>query len=304
MYHRIARMTVDPWHLAVDPGHFDSQVRLLRQYADIVPLVELHGCLRSGRRSRPVVAITFDDAYLDNLEVAKPILERYAAPATVFVPTGYVGSGLPFWWDRLAHFILGPARLPASLEVQAGGDVFRWSDAGAAAEGSAGSRARRRLHDALWRWLHGKAGETRDAALGVVAAWAGVDACAPQGARPMTRAELQTLCAGGLIEIGAHSVTHPQLTHWPSERKSSEIRGSRAACAEMLGRTPRAFAFPNGDYDDECLALVRAAGFEVACTSRAELVWASADRHCTPRISVANESGEALRRRLRFEWLA
>ena len=42
------------------------------------------------------VIITFDDAYLDFLEYAWPILQRYGFPATVFVVTGLAG-GQPAW---------------------------------------------------------------------------------------------------------------------------------------------------------------------------------------------------------------
>jgi peptidoglycan/xylan/chitin deacetylase (PgdA/CDA1 family) len=41
-----------------------------------------------GRR----YAITFDDAYRDNLELALPILEKFSVPAMFFVPTDYVGK--------------------------------------------------------------------------------------------------------------------------------------------------------------------------------------------------------------------
>ena len=37
--------------------------------------------------------MTFDDGYRDNLEAALPILERYSAPAAIYVASGYVESG-------------------------------------------------------------------------------------------------------------------------------------------------------------------------------------------------------------------
>jgi peptidoglycan/xylan/chitin deacetylase (PgdA/CDA1 family) len=49
--------------------------------------------------------ITFDDGYRDNFEVALPILSRYGAPATFFIPTLYLDSpGVP-WWDVVAYII-------------------------------------------------------------------------------------------------------------------------------------------------------------------------------------------------------
>ena len=40
------------------------------------------------------VAITFDDAYVDFLECALPVLERYKIPVTVFVPTSLAGANM------------------------------------------------------------------------------------------------------------------------------------------------------------------------------------------------------------------
>jgi len=62
---------------------------------------------------RRCVALTFDDAYRGVLELALPLLERFAAPATVFVATAYAREGARYWWDRLAWVM--ERRIPASL---------------------------------------------------------------------------------------------------------------------------------------------------------------------------------------------
>jgi peptidoglycan/xylan/chitin deacetylase (PgdA/CDA1 family) len=46
------------------------------------------------------LSITFDDGYLDNVEVAAPILRKLQLPATFFVTTGFVGSQAAPPWDR------------------------------------------------------------------------------------------------------------------------------------------------------------------------------------------------------------
>jgi len=115
--------------------------------------------------------------------------------------------------------------------------------------------------------------------------------------------ELRALVADGRIEIGSHSVSHPMLGNLSTEDKAAEIRGSRARCIELTGRSPGAFAFPNGSFDAECVAFVREAGFDLACTSQQDLVWAAGDAYRTPRISVADMGGKQLLRRLFLEWL-
>jgi peptidoglycan/xylan/chitin deacetylase (PgdA/CDA1 family) len=46
----------------------------------------------AGQASDRTVSITFDDGYLDNYEIALPILVEYDVPATFFVVSGMIGQ--------------------------------------------------------------------------------------------------------------------------------------------------------------------------------------------------------------------
>jgi peptidoglycan/xylan/chitin deacetylase (PgdA/CDA1 family) len=128
MYHRVADAAIDPWGLCVSPANFREQMRVLAEMAEPVPLDRLTETLRSGRSAKPVVAVTFDDGYLDNLTAAKPVLDEFDIPATVFIATGLTGTTRPLWWDRLANAVLGTGRMPAKFELRAAGFEFSWQD--------------------------------------------------------------------------------------------------------------------------------------------------------------------------------
>src|SRR5215831_16190313 len=114
LYHRVAAIDSDPWSLCITPERFSEHLEVLRECMPItLEQADLSG--RYGAK-RPRVVVTFDDGYADNLYAAKPLLERFDIPATVFVVTGYVGQDREFWWDELEKIIFGSETLPGIVQ--------------------------------------------------------------------------------------------------------------------------------------------------------------------------------------------
>jgi peptidoglycan/xylan/chitin deacetylase (PgdA/CDA1 family) len=92
MYHAIGTPalgdTLDLFSLS--PERFRQQMVLLADWKQ-GRVVEFDAAALNGNGCR--VAITFDDGYLDNLEVAAPILSELGLPFTVFVASEFVRSG-------------------------------------------------------------------------------------------------------------------------------------------------------------------------------------------------------------------
>jgi peptidoglycan/xylan/chitin deacetylase (PgdA/CDA1 family) len=84
-------------------------------------------------------------------------------------------------------------------------------------------------------------------------------------ARMMTPAELRDLEAAG-VEIGAHTLTHPDLSTLDFHSCFREIQESKRALEEMLDGPIRTFAYPFCRYGANAVAAVRAAGFDAAVT--------------------------------------
>jgi peptidoglycan/xylan/chitin deacetylase (PgdA/CDA1 family) len=83
--------------MAVAPGVFRRQLEVLRRRARVAPLLDLVRRLSGGAPlEHDLAAITFDDGYRDNLDVALPILRSAGVPATVFVSIDFIdGTRLP-----------------------------------------------------------------------------------------------------------------------------------------------------------------------------------------------------------------
>jgi peptidoglycan/xylan/chitin deacetylase (PgdA/CDA1 family) len=88
--------SVDRENLFVSADSFARQMAYLARRRAVIPLESLvRGEVPPGR---PPVAITFDDGFRSVLTAAAPILRRHGFPATVFVPTGWLGRR-GRWYD-------------------------------------------------------------------------------------------------------------------------------------------------------------------------------------------------------------
>jgi len=289
LYHRIARRERDPWRLCTSPQHFAEHLEVLR--GRVCRLAELPEERGSGR-----VAISFDDGYADALYAARPLLERHAAPATVFVTTGGLLDGRPFWWDEIDALLSGAHVLPERLELRIRGSLHRFE--------LGGPDARERLSRALHRLLGALEGEERRESLEALRAWAGVEQPVAACDRALEREELGRLAAGDLVEIGAHTVSHPRLPALAAAAQEREIRGSHDFLAELLGRRPTSFAYPHGLSQALTRRIVRETGFAKACTSAPGVVRRGTDPLRLPRVEAPDCDGEVFARWLRGQGIA
>lgn len=318
LYHRVFEAETDPQRLCIHPHHFAEHLEVLRQRYTILSLKALRQELEERRWPKQAVVMTFDDGYADNLWNAKPLLERYGIPATVFVTTGYLGEEREFWWDELERLFLQPGRLPETLHLTINGRSFQWELGEAAYDPGEASRRfctwnvlepddptpRHRLYRLLHQRLRPLPHGERRKVLDELRAWAGVEPKVRLTHRPLSADEVLRLTEGGLIEVGAHSVTHPVLSAFPVAAQRTEILGSKAHLEEILGKPVTSFAYPYGsgsDYTVETVTLVREAGFKVACANFPKGVQRGTDPFQLPRFLVRDWDGEAFARRLE-EW--
>ena len=87
MYHKVSRDTADEH--TVTPEQLAAQLGWLR--AEGFQFVRAADLLSGGALPRWPVLVTFDDAYLDTFELARPVLRELGVPAVVFVPTSFIG---------------------------------------------------------------------------------------------------------------------------------------------------------------------------------------------------------------------
>jgi peptidoglycan/xylan/chitin deacetylase (PgdA/CDA1 family) len=257
MYHRVlpAERCADyPFPSLVMPeAAFDEQMRWLAQRCEVLPVRDAIGARSSG--SRPRVAVTFDDGYADNHELAAPILERHGLRGTFFVTTDFVASGTHLWFDRAALLL---------RSVPAGSSRACWSQAGLVP--AAAQLADPRQDLSTWmQSLKEARPDRREAFLAALERAAGGPP-PPSGFEPLTRAQVADLHRRG-HEVGSHSLSHPLLPQLDERSLQNELTGSRVLLEEWIGAQVHGFCYPNGDHDERSVRAVRAAGYAYACTT-------------------------------------
>ncbi len=303
-YHRINEACPDP-RLCVTPSRFAEHLEVLRQYARPIRLQQLSQALSEESLPDRSVVLTFDDGYADNLYNAKPVLEHYDIPATVFVITGYIGREREFWWDELDRLFLRPDTLPEKLDLSVKGSTYHWQLDEADDYSEETYRRQRRwrpeeearssyhsLYKSLWKLLRSLAEGERQRALHELRGWAGFKEVVRPSHRPLSSEEVVALDQGGLVEIGAHTITHPALRKLPLDLQQDEILGSKTRLEEILNRPVTSFSYPYGNLSVQTADIVREAGFSCACSTLADVVRPSSERFQLPRMEVEDWDGE------------
>ena len=292
MYHRVAEPVNDPWKMCVGPRRFSEHMTVLAQHCEVIGLSSVVSRLEQPR-TRPLVVITFDDGYRDNLEVALPILEKFELPATLFLATDAVDAAEPWWWDVLADLVLETS-LPPALDMLVGEERLVWR----LQEGPDELRGR------LWELLSRLDVSAITGVIRHLCQWAGHEPRHDPLRLPLSGEEIRQLTKGGLVSLGCHSASHLRMTVRDASTCKEELSRSINECRRLVGERPSAFAFPFGEYDQLSVELVKAAGFGMAFTSDEGLVTASSDLFALPRLGVGNWTGSYFDAWLRHYWCA
>lgn len=259
-YHRIGNPDDDPF----DPGVFSAtgdqlneQISYLKRHVSVVTLEEAQAFCdgtRSEKTPRCRVLITFDDGYLDNYEVAFPILRTHGVQGVFFLATSMVGSCSVPWWDHIA-FLMKTARqrrfslhYPADLAV----DLVE-------------NGMTKSLRDVLSLYTRPENAdperfimELKDAAKG--------DDLPGTLRRFLSWDEARDMIVGGMA-IGSHTHSHTVLSQLGPEQQRHELAQSRALLRRQLGMEADALAYPvggTGSFSEQTQQLAKEAGYRMA----------------------------------------
>jgi len=259
-YHRIGNPDedlFDPGVFSATADQFDFQISYLKRHVSLVTLEEalayIDGTIKE-KTSRCRVLITFDDGYLDNYNVAFPILRSHGVQGVFFLATSMVGSCQIPWWDHIAYLVKTarkrrfclsyPSDLAIDLDVN-----------GLTQSLQVILRSYKRPENLdSDRFIH----ELGKAAMG--------DDLPGTIRRFLNWDEASEMSQSGM-KIGSHTHSHRVLSQLTPDRQFQELSVSRTILKEQLGVEADVLAYPVGGkhcFTDQTRRAAQDAGYRAA----------------------------------------
>ena len=242
----------------------EQQCEHVRRYYQPVSMAAVAASFAGDPLPDNALAVTVDDGYAD-FAGAQTVFKKYGIPVAVYLVTDFLDRKTWFWWNRILYafshtdcrefeIVLSagpatPARFPLESDAQrqfAANTVIEAAKALPEPERSA-------VCDEVLERLSVQLPELPDE-------W-----------QPLSWDQVRQLRRDG-VEFGAHTKTHPILPAVDDTGKlRQEIVWSKKRIEEELDEAVIHFAYPNGQFDQRTVDIVRGSGFQTAATTEAGL---------------------------------
>jgi len=266
--------------LCVTPKNFESHLKIVSEFYNPISLKELEKQIKEKNIKNKSIVITFDDGYVDNFDFAMPLLEKYKIPATIFVTTHYVNKNQEPWWDELEKV------LPEDPSWDVTKNIFN-------------------NYQKKYIELHKKLkplsmGEKEN----IVSQLASKNkkSCR-EDYRIVNSDELKKLNLSKFIEIGSHSVTHPQMSMQNIHEQIYEIKESKKYLEDIIQTSITSFSYPFGTPNDIgplTPELLEKNGYTVATANSPDFITKNTDPLMLPRHLVRNLTGQEFNNKLKL----
>lgn len=306
LYHRIFEAEIDPFLLCVSPAHFSEHLEILKKNYQVLSLFQLVQYLQEEKfPQKDAVVLTFDDGYQDNFVYAKPILEKYEIPATIFITAGYIGLQKELWWNELERLIL-LSNLPTQITLTIKGKEYSWTFE---KDINVPTKIIKNWHLEIKNDCSGRYKFFRT----VYNLLKIVDPIERDNVmfqlkenvhnypfeRPdyfvLTKDEINKLSTHKLIEIGSHTLTHPVLSSLSYDAQKQELLKSKQILEEITNKQIKYFAYPyggNSDINNISIQLVKECGYLCACANVPGFIRKDSNIFSLPRFLVRNWNGD------------
>ena len=256
-----------------DAATFDRTLEWLRTWFNVLPLDDALMRLPEDALPERAAAITFDDGYADNYEVAAPALLKQGLSATFFIATGFLDGEC--MWNDVVISAVRESRQP-ELDLR---------DLGLGIHYLGSFAERRSAIETLLASLKYLPPPERDERCARIVDRARVEAPRDLMMKPSHLVELRRRG----MQIGAHTISHPILTRVSDAVARHEIAESKRTLEAIVGERVDLFAYPNGrahlDFRPVHASIVRECGYKGAVTTERGAASRRTDPMLIPRFT-------------------
>lgn len=282
MYHRIIQnKEIEPGiqeGMYVQSETFKMHICYLKKYFKIIPLSEIYYQYKNKSfiKNNPICVLTFDDGWYDFYKFAYPILVAQGIPATVFLPTKYIGTGNRFWTDQVSNIFLQKNNQKYSKNKKSisKNTIIKKL---ASLEGQTNYK----IESAISILKKYRVDEVSNILSELKNIWC-IDEVLSERAF-LNWKEVSEMAESSLITFGSHTNNHNILTYLNNEEIYEEMMESKnwLLSEGIVNDSFIPFCYPNGNYDDRVIKIVEEVGYSVAVTT--DRGWNNAN---TPRFTL------------------
>lgn len=266
--------------MSVSQTNFRAAIRtLIEQDYEFVTMSEAAMRIEAGFARRKFVCLTFDDGFSDTYSEAFSLCRTLRVPMVVYLISGVVRRTVPMWWLGLDQVVAGNE------------EIEFWRDGAVESIPAATAAQKRRAYFHLANWFVSASPDACRSASDRLEKRFSVDFMQLTDRHALTVEMIREMQASGLVEFGAHTVSHANLRRLCQKEAKREIADSVRDIEAITGTRVRHFAYPYGashSAGPREFALCREIGLRTAVTTRMANVFpADRDRfHALPRLTL------------------
>ena len=289
VFHRIYSEGLHVFADGLTQKKFSKKLQFAKKIRKFGDVEETYSSSSSEDECKRKASITFDDGYLDNYELALPVLQKHNLSATFFIASGYLNGGW-MWNDGIIEAITKTTKKELDLSALNYG-VFNVCL----------SAEKKTCIDFLLGEIKYLSPSNRTELARHILDVADVDE--PKDLM-MTSEQIKLMHKAGM-EIGGHTVNHPILTSVDKATARREIFENKEYLESLIGEPIYSFAYPNGkpgkDYGPEHVAMVKEAGYSCAVSTAWGRVGPESDPFQLPRFTPWDRNPWKFMLRLLFQ---
>lgn len=221
--------------LQVTPEYLESVIKFfISNNIEIVNLDECYRRINSKDKVKRFVVFTFDDGYVDNYTNALPVFEKYNAPFTIFLTTGFPDHKIVLWWYLLENLINSNNK----IEFKDDGDSFLYNTSTLEEKRIAFMKIRNYILESNHKNYY-----TR---LNTIFKDENIDLFRLTRELALSWKQVIELDTHELVTIGAHTVNHMALSRLNDDEVVEEISNSKKIIETKIKSPVQYLAYPIG----------------------------------------------------------